>query len=762
MFIFFKTNSAIKFYLLITLLAFGLNLNAKPKEVLILHSYNSGLSWTDQINKGIFDTFKGEHPDIINLRTEFYDTKYFQYPEYFSEYKKYLENKYKNIELQLIISVDNAAFDLLSSHRNEIFGDVPVVFCGVNYCDSVPKNFTGIIEDVDFRANLESILKIHPDYNKLYIINDKSITGSSVQKNLQQNITKHFPELKYEYLSDYTLEELQDKLSTLNENDIVLLLLFNFDKTGNMISYDVLLDYLTPYCKVPIYGVWSFYLGNGIVGGKIASPYPHGVLASLMAINILHGKPIETIPIDTAPLQYAYDYKVLKKFNIKISKLPKNSRIINKPFEFIEENKDFYILMGIALFLLVLSVIFLILRIRNASISLQKEKELIKTVEKKSGELEKALNQAENSNKLKNVFIENISHEIRTPLNGIIGFSDLLKNDLDKNAQLKYIDFIHTCGNQLTRIIDDILMISMIESHQITVRNKEFNLNRFIQNIHDSYSRFANHKNKISTSGKWLPDDKDVIITDDVKLMQIFNNLLDNAIKFTAKGKIELGYNFNEKELKFYVKDDGIGIERKNQTPIFERFRKVEHNQKGLYGGTGLGLSICKAYVELLGGQISVKSELGQGSLFQFTIPLKRGQNLIKPIDDDSVKPDLKNTSLLIIDDDLLSYQFLYEVLKNKVLSIRQLSCGKDAIDFFDKGEKSDLILIDLNLPLISGYEVCEKILAVNSDACIIALTAFPSEEVKQKAYKAGYSGLITKPINTTKMFTEFQRVLQK
>lgn len=606
------------------LLAFLIEINAQPKNVLVLHSYNSGLSWTDEINKGIFDSFKDEYPDKVNLHAEFLDTKRFQYPEYFSSYKEYLLRKYQNVQIEVIISSDNAAFNLLIKNRKELFPNVPVVFCGLNYVDTIPEGFTGIMEDIDFKSNLETILDLHPNYNKLYIINDRSLTGQSIQQHLEEEISKSFSALRHEYLSSYTMEELQNKLSGLKKNDVVILLSFTVDRNGNYFSYDVLLEYLTPYCQVPIYGVWDFFSGKGIVGGKITNPYPHGVLASLMAKKILNGTPVNSIRVDTAPLHHIYDYTQLKKHHIKRNLLPQDATLINRPLDFLRKNSDFYIMLALIIVLLLLCILFLGWRIRYTSKSLKKEKALLKALENKSEALKKALQKANESNELKKKFIENISHEIRTPLNGIMGFSSLLNNNNDANTQKNYINHIHNCGNQLTNIIDNILTISLIDSKEIMVKKSTISLNHLLKSLYETYAVISGNNITLKLDGTWLSDKDDLIVTDEIKLTQILSNLLNNSFKFTSKGVVSLGYNYNDKELIFYVKDEGMGISKENQNLIFEKFRKVSNNKSELFRGTGLGLAICKAYVEMLGGTISVESKINEGTLIRFTLPLVR------------------------------------------------------------------------------------------------------------------------------------------
>lgn len=238
--------------------------------------------------------------------------------------------------------------------------------------------------------------------------------------------------------------------------------------------------------------------------------------------------------------------------------------------------------------------------------------------------VKKALHKAEVADKLKSSFLANLSHEIRTPLNGIIGFSQFLKQKTHSaEKQHKYLDIIHNNGNQLLRLINDILDISMIESKQISINKHQFRINALIDHLitnfdHEIKEQELNIKLKVV---KGFPDEDDHFYSDESRLHQILGNLLDNAIKFTKKGSIELGYTIENSFIKFYMKDTGIGIHPKQQIEIFKRFRQVDESVTRKYGGTGLGLSICQGLVNKLGGEIWVESELKKGSKFIFTIP---------------------------------------------------------------------------------------------------------------------------------------------
>lgn len=243
---------------------------------------------------------------------------------------------------------------------------------------------------------------------------------------------------------------------------------------------------------------------------------------------------------------------------------------------------------------------------------------------KKTKALKRAKTEAEKADMLKSTFLANLSHEIRTPLNGIIGFSQFLKQKkIDISRQDKYLNIIHNNGQQLLLLINDIIDISMIDSNQLSIKKNLFRVNPVIDQLKANFEHLIQERNlhlEIKVS-KAFQEGSDKIYTDDFRLNQILNNLVVNAIKFTQKGSIELGYEPKEQEIEFYVKDTGIGIAPDAQKEIFIRFRQVDESATRSYGGTGLGLSICKGLVELLGGNISVESEQGKGSTFYFTLP---------------------------------------------------------------------------------------------------------------------------------------------
>ena len=370
-------------------------------------------------------------------------------------------------------------------------------------------------------------------------------------------------------------------------------------------------------------------------------------------------------------------------------------------------------------------------------------------------DLEVSKEKAEESDRLKTAFLQNMSHEIRTPLNGIIGFSKLLiMDDITKEEIIEYTNVIMKSGDRLLETINNVLEISKIETGQIGVQYSLFSINTVINDLFQFYLPNAEIKNIKLHYNNYFDDDNSTIISDKIRIHQILSNLLNNALKFTNEGIIEFGYELEDNNLLFYVKDTGIGISKENQERIFERFIQVDLSLKRDYEGTGLGLSICKGLVELLNGNIWVESELNKGTAFYFKIPyiptvekkLEQNKNL-------QVTHNKKKTKILIVEDDATSYKFMFRLLKNRDLDIIRAETGEQAIEIAINDLEIDLILMDIRIPNINGLEATKEIKKVRPNLPIIAQTAYAFKEEVDKILESGCDDYISKPLDVDKLF---------
>ena len=383
---------------------------------------------------------------------------------------------------------------------------------------------------------------------------------------------------------------------------------------------------------------------------------------------------------------------------------------------------------------------------------------------KAENELIKSKDKAEESDRLKTAFLHNISHEIRTPMNAIIGFSALLSEpDLDKESLISYVEIITNSSNQLLSIVTDIIEISNIEAGILKMNSKIINLNLVVKTIHNQFITNAAQKNIDFTVTPGLKDIEADIMTDGPKLTQILSCLLSNAFKFTPNGTISMGYRLNVNLIEFFVKDSGIGISGDQFSRIFERFYQVESSVARKYEGTGLGLSIAKAYVELLGGKIWLASEPGSGTTFMFTIPYSPVESILKEEYKTVINTDLKkyeNKTVLIAEDEENNYRLLTEFLSALNLKIIYAGNGREAVEICDSGDSVDLVLMDIKMPVMDGYEATAILKKMKPDLPVIAQTAFAFESDKDKIFNAGCDDYLSKPIKKDLLIAMIKKYL--
>ncbi|MFH0759954.1 MAG: response regulator [Bacteroidota bacterium] len=378
-----------------------------------------------------------------------------------------------------------------------------------------------------------------------------------------------------------------------------------------------------------------------------------------------------------------------------------------------------------------------------------------------------AKEKAEANSRLKTEFLHNMSHEIRTPLNGIMGFSELLDDpDLSSEEQKQYTKIIIDNGEKLLRIIDNVLEISQLETKQLEAVAEKVNLNLLLREVITVFETKA-QENKIPLNlMPGLSDDLSIIWTDKSRLKIILFNLLENALKFTYDGFIEIGYQQIDNQIEIYIKDTGIGISQEKQEIIFERFSQEDKGASRLFGGLGLGLSIAKENANLIGGRITLESEKGQGSTFYITIPYKpvfSGEKNFEPETRTGIiKEKKKLYNLLIAEDEEVNIKYLEKVIKKDELNINILYAknGQEAVRMCKECEDLDLVLMDIKMPVMNGYEATRLIRECRPDLPIIAQTAYSTEEDKTLSLSVGCNDFISKPFSEETIHILFARYL--
>ncbi|RLD78163.1 MAG: hypothetical protein DRJ10_10780, partial [Bacteroidetes bacterium] len=399
---------------------------------------------------------------------------------------------------------------------------------------------------------------------------------------------------------------------------------------------------------------------------------------------------------------------------------------------------------------------FLIVIIKDITLRKQTEKSLLIAKEK-----------AEESDNLKTAFLSNMSHEIRTPMNAIVGFSQLLSNpNFDQEKKEVFVEQININSESLLKLIEDIIYISKIEAGKVEIIKTECLINRLLEEL---YTSFQEHKRRMDKSkinlileiGVKEPDF--ILNTDPQRLKQIFTNLLGNALKFTEEGTVEFGYHVkNEKFLEFYVKDTGMGIKKEKLKYVFDRFTKVSANKTKLYGGTGLGLSISKHLIEHLGGKIHVESVEDIGSKFIFIHPFEKyfADTTVSYIETTTTFENLLiNSNILVAEDEEINFLFLKETLQQSGAKVDWAKNGQEAVDLA-LNKAYDLILMDMKMPVMDGYDATKKIKKIKPNTPIIAQTAYALPEEQKIGYEAGCDFYLSKPIDPINLINTIKKYL--
>ncbi|WP_248904139.1 response regulator [Flavobacterium sp. K5-23] len=437
----------------------------------------------------------------------------------------------------------------------------------------------------------------------------------------------------------------------------------------------------------------------------------------------------------------------IDEYKRKISKIK-----AEKQLQFLSLKKSKFIVL---LFIFLLFITLLILYILYKSYIFKKKTNTILTLANE--ELIIAKEKAEEVSHLKTQFVSTITHELRTPLYGIVGLTNLLLDEHKELVNSPYLNSLKFSAKYLLSLINDVLQINKIEDNRIVLEHLSFNMADEINSIQNSLSFMAiNHNNTINVIID--PNIPEFIIGDKLRLSQVMINLISNALKFTKDGEVNISVKLIEivnssYYIEFEIRDNGIGIAEKDQEKIFDNFVQVDRKEMD-YQGTGLGLSIVKRLLDLFGSTISLESKIGEGTTFKFVISFEldtvESLKILNLIEVEM--PASKVVNVLVVEDNLINQIVTRKIIEKHSFTCSIVNSGIDALEIVEK-EKFDIILMDINMPIMNGFETTKKLRQKGINIPVIALTAFDKEEIVEEALSAGINDIIVKPFEPVKLF---------
>ena len=603
------------FLLIQTTSVFALNNEEKKLEILFISSFDPNfISIEDQLNG-----LKKELNNNAHIMIEYMNSKTFDSTENEETFYNLLKYSLENYDkIDAVIAGDDDATEFCIKYRDDLFKDIPISFLGVQDFDRLNRALecelvSGVSEVESIRANIELIKTLHPNVDTITFIDTYGILTC-------EEIVADYPDINFQWIltEDKTLSEVQSILSNLSSNNAVIQLYINKFKDIDTFDRNTINKTIAESCVAsPIYSILNYDVGQGSIGGKVINHFIQGQKAGSIALNLLNGYDTKELFIaDDEANEYLFDYKALKKFNIKTSDLPEGSVIINHPKKLIKEYKNILI----ASLLLLIGLLSMILVLLWYIVYKKRYEKAILN----------AMHNAEEASKIKTHFISNISHELKTPINVIMSAIQLInyntKESPSYSKNKNTLAIIDDNCKRLLRLINNLIDVQKHELDDTKLNLSAVNVVNLIEMLVASVVPYAESKNLnlIFDTNK-----EDVILkVDSDKLERIMLNLLSNAIKFSKpNGEIKVTLNF-EDCLYISVADNGIGIAKENLNKIFDKFTQLDTSFSRKNEGSGIGLSIVKSFVLLHNGKISVKSELNKGTSFLIELPLTETSNI--------------------------------------------------------------------------------------------------------------------------------------
>lgn len=728
------------------------------KHVLIINAFTPEFTSDELKNKGLKNTLNKNSKYKFSYSYEYLNmARFSKDPDYFRIVAQYLKEKYKNHQPDFIFT-DTNSYPLFKKYEKNLFPNVPVIMDW--NVDKEPlkvlnSNFCVIERTTKMEENIELILQNKPLTKKIYIVLGDSAGERNILKNISPRLRKYSTRVDFVLMNKLPYEKMLERIRNAEDNSVVLMWQWFSDVNNKSFVGAEVVKTVFQESKVPVYGIVAHHVGKGMVGGYVSDMEICGKTAANTVLSILNGKkPFDNPIIHSRPYRYVFDWRQLKKWEIDENKLPSESIIKYRQLSVWEKYRG-YIVGGFALIVIQSFLIMMLLinrkRRKNAEEELIMANVSLKSMAEKLIDLDK----------MKDEFLVNTSHELQTPLNGIINISETLVEGnygSVNQKQKEELQVILAVSRKLSSLIKDIIDVEKIKRNEIQFNMVSLDIKSASTIIVDVFRHLIQSKNIDILVN--IPEGISPVFADENRLWQILFNLIGNAIKFTERGTIAISAIEDDEFIKIMIEDTGIGISKENQENLFNAFTQANTQISSQYGGSGLGLYISKQLLERMNGKIFLEwSELKKGTCFSFTLS-KTNKEPVNIQNMFEVNHDLRalvektdnktheSFKVLAVDDEPTNLRVLKSLLTGDGYEVLIASSGLEGIEIIKEHNDIDLVLMDVMMPHMSGYEACRKIREDYSlyDLPILILTVRNTPEDIAEGFVSGANDFVSKP----------------
>ncbi len=750
-------------------------------HVLILHSYNLGMRWSDNVTLGVMSVLE-EGDTNMDVRVEFMDAKRISSEEYFHSLYELYQKKFPPDQFDVIITVDDDAFNFMRRYRAPLFGETPVVFCGVNFFSpEVLDEFsrcTGVVEAFDLVATLDLALNLHSGAKRVFVVNDDTVTGISNRKRVDEIAPRYAGRMDFVHLHDMTMEEMLVAVEQIPPDSLMLLMSFNRDKSGRMFRYRDAARLICPKSPVPVYVIWDFYLGEGVVGGMLISGFSQGEAAGRMAVRILSGESPDDIPVvRESPNRFMFDYTQLVKWGISRERLPPGSLLLNEPRTIYEVGAGTaWGILSVVALLGLLSVILALdiyerrkiqRALEEANRSLRREMVEREEAQQRLQEREEQLRQAQKMEALGRL-AGGVAHDFNNLLMSVIGFARLAQEKLQPSDPAREdMEEVVRAGERAAGVTRQLLALGrrqMLEIQPVDINHVVSGMDRLLRHT------LGEDIEMVTVLGEDLPPVKG----DAGYLEQVVLNLAVNARDAMKKGgKLRIVTSLvtvaegSQRHhagtrpgnyVQLLVHDTGHGmtpdVRRQAMEPFFTTKERGE--------GSGLGLAVVYGIVKQFDGHVEIDSAPDKGTEVRILLQPAPALNEVAPKAPEMPLPR-GNETLLVVEDEELVRMFIVRILSSAGYRVLEAANGLEAFEKFKSRVNTiDLLFTDMVMPQMGGRDLAERLREIRPDLKVLFTTGFAHEAVASSREKGPSDPILLKPSTQEAVVCKVREVLDR